>query len=245
LLDKRTHLDNAVLRNARLDGVVFDNTNLSTVDWSQVPRLQDERLARLAYGRDTRDATVPAAKRPKGQQPRGKRKARATRHGEYQAAVRAYRLLAVALQAKGMNEEAGTYSYRAQICQRQVLRYSGWRAIGRYLFSWFLDALAGYGYRPGLTLGWYLVVIIGFAEAYYAATHGWLTFGLPASQVQALQWYEALILSISSFHGRGFFQPIKSLGDPVAVLAAVEAITGLLIEISFIATFTQRFFGSK
>ncbi|MEO7074209.1 MAG: hypothetical protein ABI068_02770, partial [Ktedonobacterales bacterium] len=164
---------------------------------------------------------------------------------EYQAAVRAYRLLAVALQAKGMNEEAGTYAYRAQVCQRQVLRYSGWRVFGRYLFSWFLDGLAGYGYRPGLTLGWYLVVIVGFAEAYFAATHGWLTFGLPASEVPRLQWYEALILSISSFHGRGFFQPIKSLGDPVAVLAALEAITGLLIEISFIATFTQRFFSSK
>jgi hypothetical protein len=51
------------------------------------------------------------------------------------------------------------------------------------------------------------------------------------------------VLSISSFHGRGFFQPVQSLGDPVAIIAAVEAIVGLLIEISFIATFTQRFFG--
>jgi hypothetical protein len=35
----------------------------------------------------------------------------------------------------------------------------------------------------------------------------------------------------------------QSLGDPVAIIAAAEAIIGLLIEISFIATFTQRFFG--
>jgi hypothetical protein len=46
-------------------------------------------------------------------------------------------------------------------------------------------------------------------------------------------------------HGRGFFQPVQSLGNPVAILAAAEAIIGLLIEISFIATFTQRFFGTK
>jgi hypothetical protein len=33
-----------------------------------------------------------------------------------------------------------------------------------------------------------------------------------------------------------------SLGDTLAPLAAGEAIIGLLIEITFIATFTQRFF---
>jgi hypothetical protein len=53
----------------------------------------------------------------------------------------------------------------------------------------------------------------------------------------------ALVLSVSSFHGRGFFQPVQSLGDPGAIIAAIEAVFGLLIEISFIATFTQRFFG--
>jgi hypothetical protein len=33
------------------------------------------------------------------------------------------------------------------------------------------------------------------------------------------------------------------LGDAFARLAAAEAVLGLLIEVSFIATFTQRFFG--
>ena len=60
-----------------------------------------------------------------------------------------------------------------------------------------------------------------------------------------LAWYEALILSVSSFHGRGFFQPVQSLGDPIAALAAIEAVIGLVIEISLIATFTQRFFNSR
>ena len=57
--------------------------------------------------------------------------------------------------------------------------------------------------------------------------------------------YGALILSLCSFHGRGFFQPLESLGGPVAALAAIAAVIGLLIEISFIATFTQRFFGAR
>jgi hypothetical protein len=120
-----------------------------------------------------------------------------------------------------------------------------WRLPGellRWFFSGFLALLAGYGYHPGRTLVWYLAVISGFAFAYGLATHGVLTFDLPRSSIQPLQWYEALVLSFSSFHGRGFFQPVQSLGDPVAIIAAVEAIIGLLIEISFIATFTQRFF---
>jgi hypothetical protein len=69
---------------------------------------------------------------------------------------------------------------------------------------------------------------------------------LPApSAITPLPWYKALILSVSSFHGRGFFQPLQSLGDPVAALAAIEAVIGLFIEISFIATFTQRYFGAR
>ena len=50
------------------------------------------------------------------------------------------------------------------------------------------------------------------------------------------------MLSITSFHGRGFFPAALSLGDPVALLAAAEAIIGLFIELVFIATFTQRYF---
>jgi hypothetical protein len=109
-----------------------------------------------------------------------------------------------------------------------------------------LFLLAGYGYRPGRTLFWYLATIAGFTFMFMQATSGWVPFGLPApSQLSPLPWYEALILSVSSFHGRGFFQPLESLGDPVAALAALEAVLGLFIEISFIATFTQRCFGAR
>lgn len=44
-------------------------------------------------------------------------------------------------------------------------------------------------------------------------------------------------------NGRGFFPGGIPLDDPLTVLAAAQAVVGLIIEISFIATFTQRFFG--
>ena len=98
------------------------------------------------------------------------------------------------------------------------------------VFSLFLDVLAGYGYKPARSLFWYLVVIFGFAFAYYTLGH--------------ITPLEAFVLSLTSFHGRGFFPGQNlTLSDPRVVLAACEAVIGLLIEISFIATFTQRFFG--
>jgi hypothetical protein len=104
-----------------------------------------------------------------------------------------------------------------------------------------LALLAGYGYRHGRTILWYLAVFAAFTFMYMQATTGWIPFGLPApSALAPLPWYEAQILSVSSFHGRGFFQPLQSLGDSEAALAAHEAVIGL-----FIAIFTQRYFGGR
>jgi hypothetical protein len=105
---------------------------------------------------------------------------------------------------------------------------------GRYIFSLFLDIIAGYGYRPGRSLFWYLVIIFGFATAYHVLGHIPL---LP----------DAFVYSLTSFHGRGFLPNLDgqnlTLHNPLVVMAAFEAVVGLLIEISFIATFTHRFFG--
>jgi len=46
-----------------------------------------------------------------------------------------------------------------------------------------------------------------------------------------------------SFLGRGFFPGGIGLDDPLTVVAAFEAFIGLLIEVTFIATLTQRLFG--
>lgn len=63
---------------------------------------------------------------------------------------------------------------------------------------------------------------------------------------QACRYFGRNLGSLASFHGRGFFPSLSgetNLHNPLVVLAAIEAVVGLFIEISFIATFTQRFFG--
>ena len=152
----------------------------------------------------------------------------------YQAAVRANRQLAVVLRSQGLNEAADRFAYRAQVLQKQVFLSSGMRSFGSYLFSSFLDVLAGYGYRPGRTLIAYLLTITCFALAYYALGK------LGGSPISPLA---AGVISVASFHGRGLFPAGFAPTFPMAVLGACEAIIGLTIEISFIATFTQRYFG--
>ncbi len=197
-----------------LADVQWGNINLAVVNWSQILILGDEYLAEQRYTTD------------------GKYKNKGTRLSEYQAAVRANRQLAVSLREQGLNEEADHFAYRAQKLQRIVLRRQ--RKFGRYLFLGFLDLIAGYGYRPGRSVFWYLVIVCGFALAYHLL--GQLSLFPP----------DAFVYSLTSFHGRGFFPGLEvkhSLHDPLIMLAALEAVVGLFIEISFIATFTQRFFG--
>jgi uncharacterized protein YjbI with pentapeptide repeats len=216
--DHTTKLQEVVLDNkggqvACLVDVHWGEVNLAVVKWSGVKMLGDECQAR----QKTQN---------------GKVKERRIQLEEYERAVRANRQLAVALQMQGLNEDAARFAYRAQKLQRVVSRRQ--RKFGQYFFSIFLDLLAGYGYRPGRSVFWYLVIIFGFALAYYAFGH--LSLFPP----------DAFVYSLTSFHGRGFFPGLDretSLHDPLVMLAALEAVVGLLIEISFIATFTQRFFG--
>jgi uncharacterized protein YjbI with pentapeptide repeats len=190
----------------------WNDVDLTVMDWSAVRRIGDER-SQLWWWR-TRE--------------------------ESEQATRANTQLAKRLRDAGMNDDADRFAFRAQVCQRGVHLLRG--RILRWLFSWVLFILAGYGYRPLRTLFWYLAVIGSFAFAFYMASRGVVTFGLHPSGFGHLAWYEALVLSVSSFHGRGFL-PFPDLGDPVTILAAMEAVFGLFIEVSFIATFTQRYFG--
>jgi hypothetical protein len=96
---------------------------------------------------------------------------------------------------------------------------------GRFIFSLFLGVLTGYGYKPWRSFCWYLVVVSGFAALYYMSGH---------SQLQA-----AFLLSLTSFHGYGFF-----VGNPAIAPAAIaEAVMGLIIEACFVATLIRRFLG--
>jgi hypothetical protein len=212
-MDVDTKLQGIRLDSAtRLADVIWNNVPLTQVDWGQVRRLGDETVA---------------------WQPRdsGKPKDAATRRQEFAAAVRANRQLATVLRDQGLNDDADRFGYRAQVLQRQVLRRQGrlLSAIG----SRFLDLVAGYGYKPMRSFLTYLLVVLGFAGAYFA---------LGGSNGHPLAWNEAIVVSMTAFHGRGFFAAVFQPGDLQAAVAAGEAFIGLLIEIVFIATFTNRFF---
>jgi hypothetical protein len=172
------------------------------------------------------------------------KKDRDTRLKEFARAARANRQLATILQSQGLNEDAARFAYRAQVLQKRVFWFQmllkgakpGQRAqaLGVWLFSWFLFLLAGYGYRLWRSFLAYALVIIGFTMAYYLLG---ATFKLPLSLVNALG------LSMTSFHGRGFFPGVTQLNDTLTILASIEAFVGLILEATFIATLTQRFFG--
>lgn len=206
--------------------VRWGDVNLAAVDWTRTQHSFlgiFKRVEAIELG-DVKEALIPIFMNeiPKDKQ--------AWIHG-YKSAVRANRQLATVLRSQGLNEDADRFAYKAQKLQREVLRREGqWL---RWLGSLLLDIIAGYGYRPLRAFGAYAFVIALFTGLYLLNSH----FVSPH-----LTWNEALVLSMSSFHGRGFFNPNIQLGDTYAQFAAVEALVGLLIEITFIATFTQRFF---
>jgi uncharacterized protein YjbI with pentapeptide repeats len=216
--DSHTTLDEACLTDGPhgsplLADVQWGGANLTVVAWESMRQIGDEREAR------------------KRTAPDGHMKDQAARHADYMVAVRAYRQLATALRNQGLNEQADCFAYRAQVLQRQVLRRQG--QVLRYLGSLLLDLIAGYGYRPLRSFATYLLVVIAFAGVYLV---------LGGAHGQPLSWNESLVVSLTAFHGRGFFATAFQPGDPQAAVAAIEAVFGLVIEITFIATFTQRFF---
>jgi uncharacterized protein YjbI with pentapeptide repeats len=237
---ERVNLREAHLEKARLENIVLSDekhtgpylvdvqlgeTNLAVVKWSQVEILSDEYRARE-------------------RKCDGKAKDKATRLDEHETAVRANRQLAVALQAQGLNEDAARFAYRAQVLQKRVFWFQMLQkgakprqraqVLGAWLFSWFLFLLAGYGYRVWRSFLAYVLVIVGFTMLYYI---------LGASFKPSLSVVNALGLSMTSFHGRGFFPGVTQLNDPLTILASLEAFVGLILEATFIAALTQRFFG--
>jgi len=230
--DNATTLEGIILGDGKsgfvsVADVHWGDVNLSVVDWKQVTALGDEAKS---HQRITSWGEV-----------KSKRK----QLEDYQAAVRANRQLANALRTQGMNEEAIPFAYRAQILQRKVywrqvrweqvgsletdtpqkgLRQSAkdlWRRIrsfASYAFSWFLDILAGYGYKPGRSLFIYILMIAVFATCYFLVGH--------------LTPSEALIFSVTSFHGRGFFPGPLTLHNPITRLVPIAAVVGPSTETS-------------
>lgn len=227
-----TDLTDAILGTGKYDYATvvdtnWNNVNVSVVGWASRQRkilrgetktiiLGDERNARQQrYDDDSA-------------------KASAWRVKEFEMAVRANRQLATVLRDQGINEDADRFAYRAQFLERQVLRRQ--RRWLRYLGSVLLDLISGYGYRPLRSFITYVVV-----NGLFAVTYALLAY-FNVTKEMFTTWDSPLVLSVTSFHGRVFFAGGLPLTDWVARVGAIEAVIGLLIEIVFIATFTQRFF---
>ena len=214
------HMEGLVLADEnkvgpRLVDTQWGDANLAVVDWSQIHMLGDEYEAR----QKVRD---------------GKVKERQTRLAEHEAAVRANRQLALSLQAQGLSEDAARFSYRAQVLHRKALWLGGLPKLGQYLFSLFLATLTGYGYRMWHILVVYALLNVLFATLYYF-------FGVFYAPPH-LAWTQALVVSVTAFHGRVFSSAFLP-GSPQSTVTAFEAVTGLVFEGVFIAMLTQRFFG--
>jgi uncharacterized protein YjbI with pentapeptide repeats len=237
--DAETNLHNATL-GTKEQGFVsvadarWGNVNLAVVQWQGGSNHKE--LMNVVLGDERR------ARQPKDS--KGKSKNTNRRIIEYEQAVRANRQLAAVLQAHGLNENAGYFTYRAQTLQKRVFWLLMFQdgvklrqriqMLGAWLFSWFLFLVAGYGYKMWRSFLAYTLVIIGFTMVYYL-------LGVPFKP--SLSLVNALGLSMTSFHGRGFFPGVTQLNDTLTSLASLEAFVGLILEATFIATLTQRFFG--
>lgn len=215
-MSERTLLGRTALdRTTRLADVLWNNAPLTGIDWSQLPRLGDEEQPRQTAWDGDNDTF----------------KAAHAGRADAEAAARAYTRLALALQQQGVDEAAARFAYRGRVLERRLAWQHGQRA--RWLFLALLGLLAGYGYRMGRILIAYLLIIGICAGAYYL---------LGQQSPPHLLPHEALLVSVTAFHGRVFAEQfhVDSLQGWVA---AFEAVAGLVIEGVFIAMLAQRFFG--
>ncbi len=226
-------LSGACLLVARMDvdtdlreAVVSDGMWLRDTRWNGVPLsgIDWERLHELGDGLVAERASTDE----------GKLKDTQTRIREFRVAETAYHQLAAVLRSQGLNEPADHFAYRAQVLQRQLLRRQGKRV--KWFWWWFLGGIAGYGYRPQFTLCWYLALL-----AVSTCIYSWQSSMFSPDHL----WYEvlgeSLVAAITAVHGRGFFPGQLRTGWELTT-AAFDAVAGLVLEASFVATFVQRFF---
>ncbi len=156
---------------------------------------------------------------------------------EAPVAARANQQLALALRAQGLNAEASELDYRARVWRLRDLWQK--RRFPACIISGLVCLVSGYGYRPIRSFGTYAVTLFVFSLIYWRIPYGYGAHGAP----HYLPWWpQAVILSFTSFHGRGFL-PSEAMGSVGhGAWASGEAVVGLLIEAMLIATFTQRIF---
>jgi hypothetical protein len=170
------------------------------------------------------------------------RQARRHRAANYRNAARMYHGLAQALRGQGLAPVASTYRLYEQIMERKALFWS--RDIVHWIQSLLLDRVAGYGERPFRTVAIYFSLVALFAAMYFGLTNETL-FPIKSDAGQ-LSYVSSIVLSLTAFHGRGFFfRQTVDLSDPIFILTAIEGVFGLFIEAIFVAAFSRRFLGNQ
>jgi len=224
-----THFRGADLRGADLSETWMDSTTrlravkldsrtcVAQIVWNSAPLIQVDWSQMPTVGEE---AEIKGAR------------SREERVQRILAAEQAYDGLAAVLQNQGVKVWASRYHLRALRLDRQAELLQG--HVLSWFLSWLIDMLSGYGQYTARALRAYMLVVSAFTVLYFLLTTHLKT------QSARLSWLEALVLSISSFHGRGFFPQSVGLGDPVAFAAAAEAVVGLFVELVFITTFSRR-----
>lgn len=133
--------------------------------------------------------------------------------------------------------EAQYFEYRAQLCQRALLRKRLRQNAFKWVWSWVAWATTGYGYKLWRITATYLFSLVFFAFIYWR--QGVHSSGAGGSSLQAL--WESFLISLSAIHGRTVFEPLGAW-SAAAWTAGVESVWGIVIEALFVAMLIQRLF---
>jgi uncharacterized protein YjbI with pentapeptide repeats len=259
--DTATNLEGVLLTSEKFDsvslaGVRWNGVDLSVVDWAQLKMLGEEREAQQPRGRrgEEKDHAAHISEYQLAARSNRQLALVLQEQGLYDVAIYfAYRARVMGRKVSwwewltpkraqefdtwGIEKQQGTNIQKSRVSAllKKLREYGIWIfQLTGYAVSLIFDIVAGYGYRPERIVFFYFLTIIGFAITYLVLGH---VVGPSLSPLGAL------VFSVTSFHGRGFFPGGIQLDDPITVLAAAEAVVGLIIEVSLIAAFTQRFFG--
>jgi hypothetical protein len=206
------HLTNKQGEPPLLGGVHWSDADLTDIDWSQIKIIDDEIKARESRSRHP------------GHTGEVKNKDKRLKH--YQNAVRTYRQLATALRSQGLNEEADRFTYRGQLIQREVLRREKkWLA---WLYSWILDLVAGYGYKPLRFFIAAITILVFFGIIYFI---------LGLLNPTHLTILNAFITSVQYFLTPDFN---KLFANVQGTFGAIEGLFGIFIAAILIAIVTNR-----
>lgn len=248
ILDRGTALNNATLANdagsVHLADVIWDDTNLAVVDWSALRKLGvgEEQKAKGYKASRPEPETAPAvydAATPTGDQESREVSARTSavaQENPVRKAIRTNYQLAVALRDRGLSADAADFALHARRLETKNLRTEG--RLLQYLPQWLIGVTAGYGYSLWRAFVSYIVILVTFGGIYWLL--GFANWGFNLGAPRQISIAEAVIVSAYAFHGRGLFSSSVTINSQICV-GAVESAFGLLLEICFIAAFTQGF----